>query len=222
MFQGFNEETVAFLWGVRFNNEKSWFQQNKPSYVKNVYEPMKALAFETFDALHARFPDQELMCKVSRIYRDARRLYGRGPYKDNLWFCIRRGGEDWVEKPTFWFELMPEGYSWGMGFYTTKAATMERFRKELDEHPERFRPLAEQAARLSRFTLTGEEYARKKGDPGGALSAWYNRKHFSMERSVPYDELSFSPDLRQELVEGFSELMPLYQYFDLFCARGEG
>ncbi len=219
MFQGFNEETIAFLWGIRFNNEKGWFEQNKRSYVNNVYEPTKALAYEVFDELRAKFPEQEMICKVSRIYRDARRLYGRGPYKDHLWFSIRRGGDDWVERPTFWFELAPEGYSWGMGFWAVKAATMERFRKELDANPERFRPLAEEAAKSERFTLGGEEYARKKGDPGGVLSAWYNRRHILLERSMPYDELSFSPALKDELVAGFSELMPLYRYFDVFCSH---
>ena len=31
-----------------------------------------------------------MVCRVSRIYRDARRLHGRGPYKDHLWFCVER------------------------------------------------------------------------------------------------------------------------------------
>ncbi|MBR2484137.1 MAG: DUF2461 family protein, partial [Oscillospiraceae bacterium] len=88
MFQGFNEETIAFLWGVRFNNERGWFEQNKPSYINNVYEPIKALGFEVFEELRTRFPDQEMLCKVSRIYRDARRLHGRGPYKDHMWFAL--------------------------------------------------------------------------------------------------------------------------------------
>ncbi len=219
MFQGFNEETIAFLWGVRFNNEKGWFEQNKPSYVKNVYEPMKTLAYEVYDELRTRFPDQEMICKVSRIYRDARRLYGRGPYKDHLWFSIRRGGESWEERPTFWLEIAPEGYSWGMGFWGAKAYTMELFRKELDANPERLRPIAEKLAKSKRFTLRGEEYARKKGDPGGVLSQWYNRKHIMLESGGAYDELSFSPALKDELVEGFTELMPLYQYFELFCSR---
>ena len=219
MFRGFNEETIAFLWGIRFNNEKGWFEKNKPSYLKNVYEPMKALAYEVFDELRARFPEQEMICKVSRIYRDARRLYGRGPYKDHLWFSIRRGGDNWEERPTFWFELAPEGYAWGMGFWGAKAYTMERFRKELDANPERLRPIAEKLANSERFILSGEEYSRKKGEMDGVLGQWYNRKHIVMERSVPYDELSFSSALKEELVAGFAELMPLYRYFDLFCSH---
>ena len=29
MFQGFSNETIDFMWGIRFNNEKSWFEQHK-------------------------------------------------------------------------------------------------------------------------------------------------------------------------------------------------
>lgn len=221
MFQGFDEETVAFLWGVRFNNYKSWFEEHKPDYTQHVYEPMKALAAEVYEGLHTRFPEEELFCKVSRIYRDARRLYGRGPYKDHLWFCIRRAGEDWIERPTFWFELAPEGYSYGMGFYAAKAFTMEQFRKEIDTYPERFRPIAEAMAEQTRFVLSGDEYARKKGEPGGILNEWYNRKNFAMEYSSAYDELSFSADLKDRIVEDLAMLMPLYRYFDAFSRRIE-
>ena len=26
MFQGFSQEAVDFLWGIRFNNERGWFE----------------------------------------------------------------------------------------------------------------------------------------------------------------------------------------------------
>ncbi len=29
MFEGFSQETVDFMWGIRFNNEKSWFEAHK-------------------------------------------------------------------------------------------------------------------------------------------------------------------------------------------------
>ena len=109
MFQGFSQETVDFMWGIRFNNEKSWFEANKESYLRSFYTPMKELGAEVQEKLLERFPDSQLNLKISRIYRDARRLFGRGPYKDHLWFSIRQPAEEWVDKPTFWFELAQEG-----------------------------------------------------------------------------------------------------------------
>ena len=73
---------------------------------------------------------------MSRIYRDARRLHGRGPYKDHLWFCIRTGDKDWTGRPAFYFEIAPDYYSYGLGFWAAAPATMERFRRHVAEHPE--------------------------------------------------------------------------------------
>ena len=76
MFTGFSPETFDFLWGLRLNNEKSWFEAHKQDYVNFLYEPMKALGQEVF----ASFSHPGLELKVSRIYRDAL-LHPPVPYK---------------------------------------------------------------------------------------------------------------------------------------------
>ena len=43
MFEGFSPETVDFLWGIRMNNQRDWFQAHKKEYVNYLYDPMKAL-----------------------------------------------------------------------------------------------------------------------------------------------------------------------------------
>ena len=121
MFQGFSGATVDFMWGIRFNNEKGWFEAHKEEYLTTFQRPMKALADEVYVAFTDRHPDLDLICKVSRIYRDARRLFGRGPYKDHLWLSLTRPHEEGCAEPVFWFELGPEGYSYGMGFWQAPA-----------------------------------------------------------------------------------------------------
>ena len=70
-------------------------------------------------------PDLPLRGRVSRIYRDARRLHGRGPYKDNLWLSVEAPSQSvWTSQPTFWFELGPEEWSYGLGYYSATPATM--------------------------------------------------------------------------------------------------
>ena len=32
MFQGYTQETVDFMWGIRFNNERGWFLEHKQQY----------------------------------------------------------------------------------------------------------------------------------------------------------------------------------------------
>ena len=43
MFEGFSPETVDFLWGIRMNNNREWFMENKKNYTQYLYEPMKEL-----------------------------------------------------------------------------------------------------------------------------------------------------------------------------------
>ena len=124
-FQGYTQQTVDFMWGIRFNNERGWFMEHKDDYINTFLTPTKALGEQVYDAVHELLPDEPLMLKVSRIYRDARRLFGRGPYKDHLWWCIRTGDKDWTGRPTFWFELGPDYYSFGLGFWSPAAALME-------------------------------------------------------------------------------------------------
>ena len=149
MFQGFSDAAIDFMWGVRFNNERGWFNEHKQEYQTYFYEPMRELAQDVFQRLDKRYPDVGLFCKVSRIYRDARRLHGRGPYKDHLWFCIRGPGEQWHDHPTFWFELAPEQWSYGLGFWCAQAATMAKFRARLDRDPKQ----AEQLIRTAKRNL---------------------------------------------------------------------
>ena len=135
MFTGFTDETVDFMWGIRFNNERAWFEAHKEIYLTHFYQPMRELGDELYDYIAAKRPDLGLIRKVTRIYRDVRRLHGRGPYKESLWFSIEQPSEEWTAHPTFWFELMPEGWTCGMGYYMPKPLTMAKLRARIDRDP---------------------------------------------------------------------------------------
>lgn len=214
MFQGFSEETIRFLWGIRFNNEKAWFETHREEYLTYLFHPLRDLALEVHAALSDRHPDLELSCHISRIFRDARRLHGRGPYKDRLWFSLRKDTEeDWTSTPVFWFEITPEGYGSGLGCYSAKAVTMAKYRARIDRDPETFSALVRRFNRQSLFVLDGPDYRRPRGNPGALLAPWYNKKTISLSCDRPHGELSFSPDLSRTLVEGFETLIPFYRYF---------
>ena len=217
-FQGYTQETVDFLWGIRFNNERGWFMEHKQDYQAHLLAPTRALAEQVYDAIHEMCPDDPFLLKLSRIYRDARRLHGQGPYKDHLWFCIRTGDEDWTGRPTFYFEIAPDYYSYGMGFWAPKASLMESYRKGIDENPETLAKLVRRFNRQTHFVLAGPEYARSRGEVSELLRPWYQKKSVNLQHELPPDERIFSPELAQDMIEGFEELMPFYKYFDRLCA----
>ena len=213
MFQGYTQETVDFMWGIRFNNDRSWFLPRKEIYQRAFLEPTKALAEQVYDTMHEAFPHEPWICKVSRIYRDARRLHGQGPYKDHLWFCLRTGDKDWTGKPSFYFEIAPEYYSYGMGFWCAAPILMSYYRKAIDARPEELRTLVEKFNRQKVFTLDGPEYAKSKGCPDPVLHPWYQKKSINIEHTVPLDEKIYDAALADEIIKGFKELMPFYRYF---------
>ena len=42
----FSDETIQFLWGIRFNNERTWFEAHKDIYLTHFYQPMRELGEE--------------------------------------------------------------------------------------------------------------------------------------------------------------------------------
>ena len=221
MFTGFTPQTAEFLWGIRFNNEKSWFEANKAAYLAQVQQPLRELGEALYAWAEESCPQLRLNLHVSRIYRDARRLFGRGPYKDHMWLSLRPESEAWVSRPVFYFELMPEGCSYGMGFYSATPGTMERFRQATAADPRPMSTLARSLKRRGEFQLVGERYARPKPAPSPLLEPWMNCKRFSLECDLPYDGEVFTPALVDRVRDGFAYLVPFYRHFLPFC-REEG
>ena len=221
MFQGFSQETVDFMWGIRFNNERGWFEANKESYLRSLYRPMKELGAEVQQRLAERFPDSCLNLKISRIYRDARRLFGRGPYKDHLWLSLFRseGEADEGARPVLWFELAPEGWSYGMGFWCARPVTMAKHRSRMDRDHKPLLKLANRLNRQQEFTLDGPDYVKLGREaPHKVLTPWYSKKSLVLIHEEELTELIYSPELADRLVEGFTFLMPYYDYFSTLWA----
>jgi len=211
-FEGFSKQTIDFMWNLRFNNEKQWFEAHKDDFVRDFQNPMKALGKEVFGQISSDFGDRGFIHKVSRIYKDARRVRGGEPYRTNLWFSIERPSEQWTSTPVFWFELAPENWSYGLGYYEARAETMAKLRARIDRDPKAFETLVAPFDKQDEFILDGPEYARKKEAPTPKTSPWYNKKSFSLIHTQQNGDELYSPDLAKRLVAGYAALMPLYDY----------
>jgi uncharacterized protein (TIGR02453 family) len=212
-FAGFDDTTVDFMWGIRFNNERGWFEAHKQEYLDHFYRPMRELGEELYDAVAPELRDYGLICKVSRIYRDARRLHGRGPYKDHLWLSIQQPGDAWTARPCFWFELGPEAWSYGLGYYMAEPLTMAKLRARMDADPKPMERLTRALRGQDEFVLEAQEYKRpRSAAPSPLLEPWYRAKNFAFTHEEKLGEEIFSPDLAGHLKAGFAFLLPFYRY----------
>ena len=212
MFTGFTPETIDFLWGIRMNNNRDWFLEHKKQYVDTLYQPMKALGAELFQPFLNRTGD---ILKVSRIYRDAR-LHHPQPYKESLWICIRRDVEWWAENPCLFFEIRPEGVSYGFSLWKPKSSAMEAFRRRLAAHPEEFPEILERVQKDVGMELTAVCYKRPKEAPSQALAPYFAWKEdVSLIVNEPVGEELFGPELGRRAGAFLEKLIPLYDYFNL-------
>ncbi len=223
MFQGFTPESVQFLWGIRFNNERSWFEAHKQDYLLHVQQPLRQLAVQVQEEVLHRHPKLQLNLHVSRIYRDARRLHGRGPYKDHMWLVLHRPAQDagGGTSPAFYFEIAPEYYSIGMGYYSATPLTMAKLRARMDRDPKPMEKLARTIARNPDFRLEGEMYRRPKGSKGALLDPWYNRKSIAVSWDRPCEGSLFTPALVGEIADSVDLLLPLFDYLSTLDADPE-
>ena len=213
MFTGFSPETIDFLWGIRMNNNRDWFQANKKQYVDTLYEPMKALGKELFTPF-AEEPDNLL--KVSRIYRDAR-LHHPDPYKESLWVCVRQQTDNWAECPCLFFEINPEGVDYGFFIWKPRTATMEEFRRYISAFPDEFLKLIADTEAATGQKIHADCYKRPKPCENPELMPYFAwRGQIGCTRHEDFSEATFGPELGIRVAEFFRQLTPLYDYFNRF------
>ena len=213
MFQGFSPETVDFLWGIRMNNNREWFLDNKKNYTKYLYEPMKALGAELFQPFLEKSGN---VLKVSRIYRDAR-MHPPEPYKESLWICIRQDVEWWAENPCLYFEINPEGVDYGFFIWKPRTATMEEFRRYISAFPDEFLKLIADTEAATGQKIHADCYKRPKPCENPELMPYFAwRGQIGCTRHEDFSEATFGPELGIRVAEFFRQLTPLYDYFNRF------
>ncbi len=213
MATAYSPETVDFLWGIRMNNNREWFQAHKQQYVDTLYEPTKALGAYLFQPFVEK---SGTILKVSRIYRDAR-LHPPVPYKESLWICIRQDVQWWAENPCLFFEIDPDGVRYGFTLWRPSVATMEDFRQEITRRPEEFLSVMASVAEKVDIPVTAECYKRPKPTENAALAPYFAWKNdISCIRSQPFSEEVFGDGLKQAVAAMFQSLTPLYDYFTRF------
>lgn len=215
MFSGFTQETSDFLWDLKFNNERTWFLENKERFETYVNRPFRALAAETEQLLKQRYPLFGGKMHISRIYRDARRLHGKGPYKENLWFSFEDPRAANAEASLF-FEISAASYGYGIGFWTLRASQSEALRKRIDANPAAFERAALPIRESGLYRIEGTEYKKIQGTHSPAVNDWYNRRSPAAVAGDDFGGVLLTPELPEFIADRFDILMPMYEYLTEF------
>ncbi len=217
MKTNFSIETIKFLFELRFNNNREWFQKNKERYLKYVLLPFKELVKDLGQKMLKIDSQFEIAPEVdktiSRIYRDTRFSKDKSPYRANVWISFKRKCPNWKETPTYFFEIYPEYYHFGMGFFYFPVYIREKLRNKILENPDRFKKLISFYQKGNPYTIEGEILRRTKDkNISKELKVWYERKELYLYCKRDIDDVVFSDKIVDFLYEKFLLLAPLYKF----------
>lgn len=216
MFQGFNEKTIEFLKGLEENNNKIWFDENKTNYQSYLQENFKELVMDLIPYMLEIDPLFEVNPKkcISRIYRDVRFSRDKSPYRANMWLSFKRLYPDWKMEPTYFFEIFPDYYRFGMGFYNIPKETMDKLRELILENNKEFNKIHTIYKKQKTFKIEGDVYKRTLNEAvSEELKDWYQRKEIYFVCNRGIDDALMNRNLIEDIVEGFDALSPIYRFF---------
>lgn len=217
-FNGFKQETIKFLLGLKQNNNKAWFEKHRQDYQEYLLKPFQSLVADmstTMLSLDPGFETRPYVNKtISRIYRDIRFSRDKSPFRPNMWITFKRPQKGWYDAPAYFFELSYDSYRYGMGYYTASSRELAWMRSLIDEGHRDFKEILEIYKSQNLFVLEGEQYKRimDKNKPE-EINNWYQRKNMYFVRNKDIDDTLFSQDLIPELDFAFALLKPFYDFF---------
>lgn len=216
-FSGFLPETIDFLWELRLNNNKEFMEANRERYRAVLKEPFDALAAELAEQSPV-FGGGRMKCSISRINRDIRFSRDKSPYRACRWVTVfdeRLKGTEWKERPTFYFELTPEGFRHGLGLWHASPAYLTAYRKKIEAEPAGFDRLVGRIERDPLFRAVGEEYKKIRNESlPAAVQEWYRRKGVHIFAEGGMEEVLFSAELAEYLAGEWKRLGEMYEFLN--------
>ncbi len=126
------EKVLEFLKELAANNNREWFEANKPRYVEcrqKVLFITDVLVNEIRKFDHT-IPLLDAKACMFRIFRDVRFSNDKRPYKTNFGSFIAKGGRK-SECPGYYFHIEPGNSFAGGGLYMPAAAPLKAIRDRI-------------------------------------------------------------------------------------------
>ncbi len=168
-FRRFEPTIFRFLEELADNNNRPWFQENKPRYERDVLEPSLAFirAFAPRLRKLSRFftaEDRRVGGSLMRVYRDTRFAKDKTPYKTNVGIQFRHEmGRD-VHAPGFYVHIAPDECFLGVGTWRPDRAALGLIRQAIVERPDRWRRATRGKRFRDCFELAGDSLKRPPRD----------------------------------------------------------
>ncbi len=161
----FTETTFTFLDELAANNNRAWFEANKPRYEALVREP----ALEFIDAMapalskfapHFRADPRKMGGSLMRVFRDTRFSRDKTPYKTNIGIQFRHTlGKD-VHAPGFYVHIATDECFFGAGCWHPDPDALGKIRDLIAANPNKWFAVRDNKKLGANWTLAGDSLTR--------------------------------------------------------------
>lgn len=207
------KEIIDFLSELHDNNNREWFETNKPRY-REVLARHNDNVMRLVELI-ARFDSSVEGLKLAdctyRIYRDTRFSKDKTPYKDFFSAFIVRGGKR-SGYGGYYLHISPKGHTWGEGSFLAagnvcpEPYVLRSLREEIEDNPELM------AANIAHSGLKLDTTNALKRTPRGfEVATEYEyllrQRELILSRSLTNDWF-LSPDWLERTAEVFERCKP--------------
>ena len=175
---------LKFLKKLAKNNNRDWFEKNKPSFLeaKEEFELLVKDLLEDMIAFDNSLGGLDHKKLIFRIYRDVRFSKDKRPYKNNFGAAISSVGKG-LGMPGYYFQLQPGNHSFvAVGLFQPEPDKLAKVRQEIDYNGAQLEKIFKEKKFKSNFKAFWDEDALKtmpKGYPKDhPHSAWLKLKSF--------------------------------------------
>ncbi len=128
-----SSHTIQFLSELKDNNNKIWFDDNKPRYTSARQEVLSLVEhwlaeMSTIDSSMAILKPSQC---IFRINRDVRFSKNKDPYKTNMGAFITPGGKN-AGLAGYYLHIEPGQFFFGAGSYMPEPSALMKIRQEID------------------------------------------------------------------------------------------
>jgi len=214
----FTKATFKFLDELAANNDRAWFEANKPRYESLVREPALEFITEMGPVLekfapHFRAEPRKMGGSLMRVFRDTRFSRDKTPYKTNIGIQFRHAlGKD-VHAPGFYLHVANDECFLGAGCWHPEADALGRIRDLIAAQPKRWFAARDDKRFAAHWSLAGDSLTRPPRGYAADHPALEDlkRKDFIALASLSAAEVS-GPGLVKLAGAGFAAAAPLMKF----------
>jgi len=211
------EPIFLFLKNVARNNNREWFEKNKPKYllVKQAYEDFVTAFLIELRKFEDGLDDVNPKKLPMRIYRDVRFSKDKRPYKNNLVGGFSPNGK-LAQEPGYYLHIQPGDESFlAGGMYVPEPENLAKIRQEIDYSSERFLKIVEDKKFKKLFPAL-DDFDKLKTMPKGYPKdhpqiEYLKHKSFIVSRSFTDAEVK-DKNFLKKLVETAKTIKPLNDF----------